>query len=89
MYGNNNGEAPVMAPGTENKINNALATMSHIPLPQWKAAVDARHQNGEEKWKSKFEDSEKRRKSLLTQSQKRKYGCLRVLQVPSTQFCIN
>lgn len=59
-----------MVPGTDNKTNNAVSTISHIPLPQWKAATDARHQNGEVKWKSKFEDSEKKRKSLLTQSQK-------------------
>jgi hypothetical protein len=73
MYDNNNDEAPVMAPSTDNKMNSAAPTVSHIPLPQWKAAADARHQNGEIKWKSKFEDSEKRRKALLTQSQKCNY----------------
>jgi hypothetical protein len=73
MYENNNEEAPVVVPGTDNRMNNAVSAISHIPLPQWKAVVDARHQNGEIKWKSKFEDSEKKRKSLLTQSQKCNY----------------
>jgi hypothetical protein len=72
MYENNNDEAPVVS-APDNKMNNAVSTISHIPLPQWKAALDARHQNGEIKWKSKFEDSEKKRKSLLTQSQKCNY----------------
>jgi hypothetical protein len=74
MYENNNDEAPVVVPGTDNKMNNVVSTISHIPLPQWKAALDARHQNGEIKWKSKFEDSEKKRKSLLMQSQKCNYN---------------
>lgn len=59
-----------MAPGTDNKVNNAVSPISHIPLPQWKAALDSRYQNSEMKLKAKFEESEKRRKSLLTQTQK-------------------
>lgn len=73
MNGNNNGEAPTMAPGTNNKVNNVVSAISHIPLPQWKVPVDSRYQNSEMKWKAKFEESEKRRKSLLTQTQKSKY----------------
>lgn len=59
-----------MAPGTNNKVNNVVSPISHIPLPQWKVAVDSRNQNSEMKWKTKLEESEKRRKSLLTQTQK-------------------
>jgi hypothetical protein len=70
MNGNNNGEAPTMAPGTNNKVNNVVSPISHIPLLQRK---DSRYQNSELKWKAKFEESEKRRKSLLTQTQKRNY----------------
>jgi chromosome segregation ATPase len=70
MNENNNGEAPTMAPGTNNRVNNVVSTISHIPLPQWKVAVDSRYQNSEMKWKAKFEETEKRRKSLLTQTQK-------------------
>jgi len=73
MSGNNNCEAPTMAPGANNKVNNVVFPISHIPLPQWKVAVDSRHENGEVKWKTKFEESEKRRKSLLTQTQKSNY----------------
>jgi hypothetical protein len=71
MNENNNQEAPTMAPGTD-KVNNAVSTVSHIPLPQWKTGLDSRYQNSELKWKGKFEESEKRRKSLLTQTQKSK-----------------
>ncbi|PNF18712.1 hypothetical protein B7P43_G05008 [Cryptotermes secundus] len=71
MYNDNNNEgAPVVTPGSDNKMNSAVPMISHIPLPQWKAAVELRHQNGEVKWRCKFEDSEKKRKALLTQSQK-------------------
>lgn len=70
MNGNNNCEAPTMAPGTDNKVNNAVSPISHIPLPQWRVAVDSRYQNGEIRWKAKFEEAEKRRKTLLTQTQK-------------------
>jgi len=70
MNGNNNGEAPTMAPGTNNKGINVVSPISHIPLPQRKITVDSRYQNSEMKWKTKFEESEKRRKSLLTQTQK-------------------
>jgi hypothetical protein len=73
MNENNNGEAPTVAPGTDNKVNNVVSSISHIPLPQWKVAVDSRYQNSEMKWKAKFEESEKRRKSLLTQTQKSIY----------------
>jgi len=73
MNENNNGEAPTMAPGTNNRVNNVVSTISHIPLPQWKVAVDSRYQNSEMKWKAKFEETEKRRKSLLTQTQKSNY----------------
>jgi len=72
MNGNNNCEAPTMAPGT-NKVTNVVSPISHIPLPQWKVAVDSRYQNSEMKWKARFEESEKRRKSLLTQTQKSNY----------------
>jgi len=73
MNGNNNGEAPTMAPGTNNKGINVVSPISHIPLPQRKITVDSRYQNSEMKWKTKFEESEKRRKSLLTQTQKSNY----------------
>ncbi|KAJ4448689.1 hypothetical protein ANN_00079 [Periplaneta americana] len=75
MNDNNNGEAPAMAPGS-NRIKalaacyNSAATTSHIPLPQWKPAPDSRLQNGDIKWRSKYEEAEKKRKTLLTQSQK-------------------
>lgn len=72
MNENNNDEAPVIAPGTDIKINNAVGSISHIPLPQWKAAVETRPPNDEPKWKSKYEETEKKRKSLLTQTQKSK-----------------
>jgi hypothetical protein len=73
MYDNNNEEVPTMVPAMDNKMSSAVSTVStvsHIPLAQWKAAADTRLHNGEMKWKSKFEESEKKRKSLLTQSQK-------------------
>jgi len=70
-----------MAPGTDNKIkilaactNSVMATTSHIPLPQWKTAMDTRQQNGEMKWKTKYEEADRRRKSLLTESQKSNYN---------------
>jgi hypothetical protein len=73
MNENNNDEAPVVAPGTDVKCNNAVSSISHIPLPQRKtAAMETRPQVDDAMWKSKFEDTEKRRKSLLTQTQIRK-----------------
>jgi hypothetical protein len=72
MNENNNDEAPVIAPGTDIKINSTVANISHIPLPQWKVVMETRPQNDEVKWKSKYEEAEKRRKSLLTQTQKSK-----------------
>ncbi|KAJ9582701.1 hypothetical protein L9F63_022942 [Diploptera punctata] len=73
MNGNNDNEMP-MSPGSNNRIRalaacyNATTNQSHIPLPQWKANLQA---NSEViKWKNKFEEAEKKRKALLTQSQK-------------------
>ena len=75
MNGNNENEVP-MSPGANNRIRalaasyNATANQSHIPLPQWKASLQS---NSElTKWKNKYEEAEKKRKALLTQSQKSK-----------------
>ncbi|PSN47488.1 hypothetical protein C0J52_13566 [Blattella germanica] len=73
MNGNNN-EPHAMAPGANNRIRNLAASYnantnsSHIPLPQWKATLQNTADSA--KWKNKFEDAEKKRKSLLTQTQK-------------------
>jgi hypothetical protein len=72
MNENNNDEGTMLAPGCDVKISSAVANMSHIPLPQWKAVMETRPQNDEVKWKTKYEEAEKRRKSLLTQTQKSK-----------------
>lgn len=63
-----------MSPGANNRIRalaasySATTNQSHIPLPQWKVNLQS---NAEIiKWKNKYEETEKKRKALLTQSQK-------------------